>query len=636
MTSLRRLALTMTVFLVGCGSDGGTTPGDAAPADAGPGTPDGSPGDGPAAETGPVTQSFIILHTNDLHSHLQGIGPEADYTPATPGDDATTGGLARLAAHIGAARSTAGSTPVLLLDSGDFMMGTPFHLLGLTAAAELTEMGKLKYDAITLGNHEFDWGPQALAGILGAAAKNGFTVPIVTTNMNFSAMDPGDDALEAMSMGTANVLRRKLIKDVGGIKVGIFGLLGKDASDVSPLKKPITFADIAVSARAMVKELRQTDKVDVVIALSHSGTDAMGMGEDRSLAEDVMVKEAGGIDVIVSGHTHVSLPQPVLVGNTIIVQAGAYGAFLGNLQLTATRSSSGTTVTMTKYALEAIDDKVAGDAATQTAVEGYVAAVDKLLEPAGLAYKKPICETGADIFNISFAESGLGDLVADAYLSVTRALQPMKPPVIAIDAAGDIRDAIKKGKSGQQWFADIFRVQPLGIGTDMQPGTPLVTFYVNAGDIKSGLELSAAAKLLGKPDYYIQIAGMTVEVDDNAQVFQKVTAVKIGDMPLNFADKNTCYKLVTNLYVASLLGLVANATGGLLSVTPKQEDCATVITDLPSQIVDANPATPAVEQLKEWQALVTFASKFPDSDGNMIPNIPASYAMSSGRVVVKK
>jgi 5'-nucleotidase len=79
------------------------------------------------------------------------------------------GGFARLAAHVAAARAAAGSTPVLLLDAGDFMMGTPFHILGTSAAAELTEMGKLKYDAIDIGNHELDWGPLALAGILSAA-----------------------------------------------------------------------------------------------------------------------------------------------------------------------------------------------------------------------------------------------------------------------------------------------------------------------------------------------------------------------------------------------------------------------------------------------------------------------------------
>ncbi|HXU84067.1 MAG TPA: metallophosphoesterase, partial [Polyangia bacterium] len=284
MTSLRtKLALALVVALAaGCGDDPDHPPmPDGGPPDGS--APDGSPGDTMgSSDTAPVTQSFVILHTNDLHSHLMGFGPEADYSPATPGDDGTTGGLARLAAQIAAARSAAGTTPVLLLDSGDFTMGTPFHMLGLTASAELTEMGKLKYDAITLGNHEFDWGPKALAGIVGAAVKNGFSVPIVATNMNFSAMDPGDDDLEKLLM--SNVLRRKFIKDVGGIKVGIFGLMGKDADTVSPLKKPVTIADIAVASRAAVKELRETDKVDVVIALSHSGTDAMGMGEDRALA----------------------------------------------------------------------------------------------------------------------------------------------------------------------------------------------------------------------------------------------------------------------------------------------------------------------------------------------------------------
>jgi 5'-nucleotidase len=96
--------------------------------------------------------------------------------------------------------------------------------------------------------------------------KKGFNVPILSTNMVFSDSDPGDDDLQSLAM--AGVVRRKLVKDVGMLKVGFFGLMGKDASDVVPLKRPITFENIAVTARAMVKELRQTDKVDLVIALS--------------------------------------------------------------------------------------------------------------------------------------------------------------------------------------------------------------------------------------------------------------------------------------------------------------------------------------------------------------------------------
>jgi 5'-nucleotidase/UDP-sugar diphosphatase len=344
-----------------------------------------------------------------------------------------------------------------------------------------------------------------------------------------------------------------------------------------------------------------------VIALSHSGIDPMGNGEDRKLADDEAVKAAGGVDVIISGHTHDKLDQPIKAGkdgSTLIVQAGAYGGYLGKLQLTATKGGAGTSLALTKYDLLPIDDTVAGDTATQAAVDGYIAAIDALLAPAGVTYKAVIGETSSDITAQSFAESGLGDLVADAYLTVTRALQPAKPPVIAIDASGDIRDAIKKGKTGRQWFADLFRVQPLGISPDLQPGYPMVTFYINGKDIKSGMELSAGAKILNKPDYFLQVAGMTVQWQESGQLFNRVTAVKIGDASVNLTDTATCYKVVTNLYVASLLGLVEGATGGLLSVKPKQEDCSTVITDLTTQIVDANPLTPADEQLKEWQVLV--------------------------------
>src|SRR4029079_12698142 len=101
--------------------------------------------------------------TNDLHSYLQGQAPELDYTPAVINDDTTRGGISRLAARIGAARTAAGDTPVMLLDWGSFSMGTAFEVLATTQAAELSEIQSLHYDAITLGNHEFDWTPGGLA-----------------------------------------------------------------------------------------------------------------------------------------------------------------------------------------------------------------------------------------------------------------------------------------------------------------------------------------------------------------------------------------------------------------------------------------------------------------------------------------
>src|SRR5579871_2628587 len=146
-------------------------------------------------------QKLLILHTNDIHSHLMGFAPEVDYTPATPNDDATVGGMARLATEIGTAKASAAAdgTPVLLLDAGDFMMGTLFEFLATQASSELAMMHALGYDATTIGNHELDWTPHGLAGILQAAVTNNVTIPILSSNMNFSPTDPGDDELQALA-----------------------------------------------------------------------------------------------------------------------------------------------------------------------------------------------------------------------------------------------------------------------------------------------------------------------------------------------------------------------------------------------------------------------------------------------------
>jgi 5'-nucleotidase len=453
--------------------------------------------------------------------------------------------------------------------------------------------------------------------------------------MSFSATDPGDDDLEKFK--TAGLIKTKLVKTVGGLKVGIIGLLGQNATLISALKAPLNFSGIAGASAAAVMDLRQNDKVDLVIALSHSGIDPMGAGEDRALADDPTVNAAGGIDVIISGHTHDVLQMPVHTGKTWIVQTGAYGRNLGEMHLTATKSSTGTSLAVDQYRLLPIDDSVAGDATTQARVDGYISAIDGLLMPAGLSYKKVLGETSADIGAAPYVETGIGDLVADAYLAVTKSLQPTAPPVIAIDASGDIRDDIKKGKTGQQWLADLFRVQPLGIGpTDHKPGYPLVTFYVNGKDIVAGLELSAGAKSLKSSDYFLQVAGMTVTWKESDPLFSRVSSVKIGDTAVDLMDTTTCYKMVTNIYVAGLLGLVKNLMGGTREVVAKEQDCKTPIADLTTHIVDGNPATPEVEELKEWQALVGFVSKLPDSTGNSIPDIPATYgaAASPPRIVI--
>ncbi|HVR03587.1 MAG TPA: metallophosphatase, partial [Polyangia bacterium] len=397
------------------GSDAGAGAGGVTGPDGGAGT-GGSAGGASGGTAGPVAEHFVILHSNDLHSHLQGHSPETDYTPATTDDDATVGGFSRLATVVGTAKATAQAAgkSVLLLDAGDFMMGTLFSFLGTSQAAELKLMDALGYDATTIGNHELDWTPQGLAGILQAAKTAGVKVPLVASNMTFSATSAADDALEAFK--DPGPIKTKLVKTVGHLKIGIFGLLGKDAVTVTPMAAPLTFEDIATAATRVVADLRQNDKVDVVIALSHSGIGANGMGEDQVLATKVP-----DIDVIVSGHTHEVLAAPAKVGKTLIVTAGAYGEHLGQLELSATPGTPG--VTLDKYTLLDVDDKTMGNAATQAGIDAYIAGLDGALAPAGLGYKKVIAETTVDLPRAT-GESQIGDLVTDAYRTVTGVLQP--------------------------------------------------------------------------------------------------------------------------------------------------------------------------------------------------------------------
>jgi 5'-nucleotidase/UDP-sugar diphosphatase len=616
----RLLALAVTALVVAaCGDNGGGKPdaGDGGPP---PGTP----------------QKVLILHTNDIHSHLMGFAPEIDYTPATPNDDATRGGMARLATAIGAAKAAAAAdgTPVLLLDAGDFMMGTLFEFLATQASPELALMHALGYDATTIGNHELDWTPHGLAGILNAAVTNDVTIPILSSNMNFSATDPSDDELAALA--GAGVIQPKLVKMVGGLKVGFFGLIGANAVQVTPQAAPLTFDPIAVAAARMVKELRETDKVDLVIALSHSGIDHNGQGEDAVLASQVP-----GIDIIISGHTHDTLAQPAQVGSTLIVTAGAYTAYLGELALTVTPSgtpgSPPVSVTVDSYTLLSIDDSIAGDATTQAAVDSYIAGIDTALARSGLAYKQVVATTAADLPLPARQEAPVGNLVTDAYLKITQAVQPADPPVIAVDANGALRAPIMAGKTGKIWLADLFRVTPLGIGPDQIPGYSLVTFYLNAQDIRNGLELSAAPEVV-PDDFFLQVAGLKVTYDMRKPLFGRVSSLTLetstAEQPLDLNDTTTCYKIVTTNYVAGLLGAVQSLTDNLLEVTAKDSDCLTPV-DPTTRFVDADPTTASVEELKHWQATLKYVSSFPDTDGDGLPDVPAAYASPQGRIVVQ-
>ena len=191
---------------------------------------------------------FTIVHTNDMHSHLQGMPAETDYTPLSAGDDATVGGWARIATVIRNAKADRGN-PVLVLDAGDFLMGTLFHMVSREKAVELRLMKAMGYDAVAVGNHEFDLEPDGLARIL--SAGRGAMPQVLLSNAVFSAEKPGDDSLEkAFAEG---LVKPYTVMTAHGVRIGIFALLGKEAAEVAPFSSPVDFRPAVETAREMVK-----------------------------------------------------------------------------------------------------------------------------------------------------------------------------------------------------------------------------------------------------------------------------------------------------------------------------------------------------------------------------------------------
>jgi 5'-nucleotidase len=579
---------------------------------------------------------LVLLHTNDLHGHLEGHEPELDYSPLSTQDDTTRGGFARLAAQVTADRAAAATAgkDVILADSGDFMMGTAFSsFLGTTQATELYEMTMLGYDAITLGNHEFDFTSAATAAFIQAAAQRGVTPPLVATNI----VIPSSGAPELLAIQQAGLLPAKRVVTLpGGTKVGFIGLMGAAADAVTVLATPVSFGyddqhktltSLPV-VQATIDDLRNNDHVDLVIALSHSGTDDTGAGEDNDLAA-----QTTGIDIIVSGHTHVELAQPVQVGHTFIVSTGAYGLSLGNMAFTYT---PGVGVTLDSYGLEAIDDSILGDATVQGRIDGYVAGLDTLFGSLGLpAYFGVVGHTHFDLTNNVFVETPLGDLVTDAFRAAGQG-------DIAVEASGNIREALLMGQTGNLSFADIFNVEPLGIGPDQVPGYPLVAVYLTGKDLKSGLEAAAAAQdpasaVLGfhDNDYFLQFSGLSYTFSASAGLTAKVSSASVNGVAVDFTNDTQCYRVICTYYVASLFGLVRDRTFGQLSISPKESDCSTIYTPLtlPSAIIDRDPVATGVQELKNWQAVLGYVGAFP-TDGGAAAEVPQAYATPQGRITI--
>ncbi len=587
--------------------------------------------------------TLTLIHTNDMHSHLLGLPSNLEYSPLKTGDDPTVGGWARIASLIQSEKAKR-SNPSLVLDAGDFLMGSLFHLISREEAVELRLMKEMGYDVITLGNHEFDLMPSGLARIITTAQQRGGLPEIVFSNAIFHPDSPEDDAFE--DLFKKGWIKPFLVKEVQGIRIGLFGILGKDAAEVSPFARPLKFKNPIETAREMVKHLRENERANLVICLSHSG-----LNEKKSRSEDeLLAKEVSGIDVIVSGHTHTKLVKPLVVNHTIIVQAYAHGRNVGILDLTYKNGQ----VKLKDYALIDVDDRIPGDETLQKKIESYIRIIDRtILKNLGLSFYQRIAKTDFDL-KLMPEESNLGNLIADSIRwAINRVDYDRKDPstkvVVALESNGVIRDDLLKGKTGDVAVCDLFRTVPLGFSRgDESMGYPLITCYLYGHEIKKILEVVTSIRPIKGNKFFLQVSGVKFKYNPNRMLFDRVTEVAIGSeeegyLPLDYSESNkTLYRVAANLYNATFLNFVGRFTYRLLEIVPKDRNGHPIVSGKPGGNpfdlllplrVDADKEKPGIQELKQWIALMDYVRSFPDRDGDGIPEIPEKYKARLGRIV---
>lgn len=570
-------------------------------------------------------KKIIILHTNDLHSRLNGYAPEIDYSPETVNDDHTIGGFARMAALIETEKKQNGDQ-VLVVDAGDFLMGTLFHALEPETGFQLSLMKKAGYDVVSLGNHEFDFGPGTLAAIIERSLKNG-TVPLLTLgNMAFSEKDTADDRLKALV--DQGVVKPYQVIEKNGLKIGVFGILGYVAIHDAPLSRPVEFNDPLKTAKEITALLHDKERVDLVICLSHSG-----LGKDDAgnwTGEDVLLaQKVPGIDVIISGHTHTLIDKPLVVNGTPIVQTGAYGAGLGRLELEIDNGK----VLRSDSRVITINDSIAANTAFQEAISDQEKLITQhILQPLDLQYNSVITETDFPLICTEGKEaenSNLGPLIADAiYAYVNR--NTSDGAHITLFPTGMVRDNIVPGATGKQSVADLFRVVSLGSGNDGVPGYPLARVYVTGKELKGIMEVLYLAPSSSSSNY-MYFGGLDATFNPEKGLLRKITSIKTLDkdkkdyVPVDWSKHNAkLYSLTANTYLLEFIGIIKKLSKGLVRVTLKDAN-GNPINSINEAIIDADPVVEGVQEIKEWMALLWYLQQQSDINGNGIPDIPETY-----------
>lgn len=576
------------------------------------------------------TDEVSVIFTHDMHSHM-----DADRV-SKHGKVVEVGGFGKLKTAMDQVKANYPDS--FILDGGDFSMGTPYQTIFSKEASELKMMKFLGYEATTFGNHEFDYRAKGLASMLQAASGKGPQLLCANIDWEKTLQDESlkDDAKILKEACDAYGVKDYTVLEHDGIRMAVFGLLGESAVEYAP-ESGLMFKDAQETAKDVVNEIKNKEDVDLIVCISHCGTienetDKMEDAEDYQLAENVP-----DIDLIVSGHSHTTLDEPVQVGDTYLVSCGSYNTNMGHVVL----KKSGDHYKIKNYELMPLDESVKGDAAVESELAKYRKLVDEeYFSQYGYSVGETITNNtiafpDSSKLGLTQGEEPLGSLLADSYkYAIAQAesgsikgyqdggaasgevTSDQGGVQVTIVPLGVIRGSFLQGPVK---VSDAFNILSLGYGKDGQAGYPLVKAYLTGKELKAVAEVDASVSdFMGVARLYC--SGLEYSWNPHRLILNRAVDVGYNDgTSVSELKDDQLYSVAADLYSCQMLGAVKDTSKGILKIEPKDAD-GNPITNYEDHIVYDGD-----REVKAWYAVASYLDSFSEDQ------IPEYYSTVQGR-----
>lgn len=559
------------------------------------------------------TIDIVFMH--DWHSYL------ASYKATKDGETVEIGGAPRISTFIKEKRVNNPDT--IVVDAGDYPMGTLYQSMFTEEAFEYRMLSKLGFDATTFGNHDFDYGADGLAAQFEVAKANCDYYPaFAVCNINWNADNEYTktvyNSLKDMNLCDYTILEK------GGKRIGITGVLGIDAVQCAPTCE-LEIMDQIESVKATVEKMKKEENPDIIICLSHGGTD-----EDKDKSEDeILAKEVPDIDFIVSGHSHTVIPEAIKIGDTYVGSCGCYGEYMGYVQLKKNESGRYDLVT---YEIVPMDSSVAEDPEILELLDEYDNKIsEEFLSAYGYTADSVVCENPYEFDSIDdhyfiHEDHDLGNLIADAYRWAVDNTDTGddEPVAVSVAPAGTIRATYPKGKID---IAKVYESYSLGSGPDGTVGFPLVSIYLTGEELMTMCEIDATiSELMNSANLYL--SGLEFEFNPNRAFLNKVTDAwlntQLRGQQREEIDPEKLYRVVTDMYSYNMLGAVKSTSKGLLSVATKDKN-GNPITDVADAVIHDKDGN----EVKAWISIAQYMESFEENKEG-IGIMPEYYEQTGG------